>query len=59
MPLVNKSNKGDLYVDVITEIPISLNREQRKLLEELKNTETPDNQPESDKFKSNVTKLKR
>ena len=59
MPLVNKSNKGDLYVDVITEIPISLNREQRKLLEEIKNTETPDNQPESNKFNSNVTKLKR
>ena len=59
MPLVNKSNKGDLYVDVITEIPISLNREQRKFLEDLKSTETPDNQPESNKFNSNVTKLKR
>ena len=58
MPVVNRSNKGDLYVDVYTEIPVSLSREQRKILEELRSIETPDNQPESTKFNSSVDKLK-
>ena len=52
MSMVNRSNKGDLYVDVYTEIPVSLSREQRKILEELRSIETPDNQPESTKFNS-------
>ena len=58
MSMVNRSNKGDLYVDVYTEIPVSLSREQRKILEELRSIETPDNQPESTKFNSSVDKLK-
>ena len=58
MPIVNKSSKGDLYVDVYTEIPVSLTREQRKILEELRGIETPDNQPESTKFNANVDQLK-
>ena len=58
MPILNKSSKGDLYVDVYTEIPVSLTREQRKILEELRGIETPDNQPESTKFNANVDQLK-
>ena len=58
MPILNKSGKGDLYVDVYTEIPVSLTREQRKILEELRGIETPDNQPESAKFNASVDQLK-
>ena len=59
MPAINGSNKGDLYVDVYTETPVSLNKEQRKILEELKSLETSSNQPESDNFIKKVEKIRR
>ena len=50
MPVINGSNKGDLYVDVYTETPVSLNKKQREILEELQSMENSSNQPESEDF---------
>ena len=32
MPMMGNKNYGDLYIQVITEVPISLNKEQKELL---------------------------
>jgi len=58
MPVVNRSNKGDLYVDVYTEIPVSLNKKQRKALEDLQKLEEASNHPDSNKFISKVEKIR-
>ena len=58
MPVVNRSNKGDLYVDVYTEIPVSLNKQQRKVLEELRNLEENSNHPDSTNFTNKVNKTR-
>ena len=59
MPVINSSNKGDLYVDVYTETPVSLNKQQRKILEELQEMESASNQPESESFIKKVKKIRR
>ena len=56
MPVINNSNKGDLYVDVYTETPVSLNKQQRKILEDFQSMETSNNQPESENFIKKVKK---
>ena len=56
MPVINNSNKGDLYVDVYTETPVSLNKRQRKILEDFQSMETSNNQPESENFIKKVKK---
>ena len=58
MPVVNRSNKGDLYVDVYTEIPVSLNKKQRKALEELQKIEESSNHPESIEFINKVKNIR-
>jgi molecular chaperone DnaJ len=58
MPVINRSNKGDLYVDVYTEIPVSLNKKQRKALEDLQKLEEASNHPDSNKFISKVEKIR-
>ncbi|MAC40195.1 MAG: molecular chaperone DnaJ [Pelagibacterales bacterium] len=58
MPVVNRSNKGDLYVDVYTEIPVSLNKKQRKVLEELQKIEEASNNPESNNFINKVKNIR-
>ena len=58
MPVVNRSNKGELYVDVYTEIPVSLNKQQRKVLEELRNLEENSNHPDSTNFTNKVNKTR-
>jgi molecular chaperone DnaJ len=58
MPIINRSNKGDLYVDVYTEIPVSLSKQQRKVLEELKNLEETSNHPDSNNFINKVNKVR-
>ena len=58
MPVVNRSNKGDLYVDVYTEIPVSLNKKQRKVLEELQKLEEASNNPESNNFINKVKNIR-
>ncbi len=43
--VVNSSSRGDLYVHVDVKIPSKLSREQRKLLEQLRDTLPVDNAP--------------
>jgi molecular chaperone DnaJ len=45
VPQVNGSGRGDLYVHIDVRIPARLSREQRKLLEELRDTLPVDNSP--------------
>ena len=49
----------DLYVDVYTETPVSLNKKQREILEELQSMENSSNQPESEDFIKKVKKAGR
>jgi|TARA_B110000438_G_scaffold74577_1_gene74666 molecular chaperone DnaJ len=58
MPVVNRSNKGDLYVDVYTEIPVSLSKKQRKVLQELQKLEEKSNHPDSNNFINKVEKIR-
>ena len=39
MPVLRKSSRGDLYIRIIPEVPISLSKRQKELLEEFKNLE--------------------
>jgi len=39
MPIMKNKNYGDLYIQAITEVPISLSKEQKNLLEEFKKLE--------------------
>src|SRR3954447_8977903 len=45
VPHVNGSGRGDLYVHVDVKVPTRLSREQRKLLEQLRDTLPVDNSP--------------
>jgi len=39
MPIMRNKSYGDLYIQVITEVPVSLTKEQKKLLEQFKKLE--------------------
>ena len=39
MPLLRRGNYGDLYIRIVTEVPVSLNSQQKKLLEEFRKIE--------------------
>ena len=39
MPVLRRSTLGDLYIRIITEVPISLSKKQKELLEEFKKLE--------------------
>jgi molecular chaperone DnaJ len=45
VPILNGSGRGDLYVHIDVKIPARLTREQRKLLEQLRDTLPVDNRP--------------
>jgi molecular chaperone DnaJ len=45
VPVVNGSGRGDLYVHIEVRTPSRLTREQRKLLEQLRDTLPVDNAP--------------
>jgi len=45
MPMIRNKNYGDLYIQVITEVPVSLTKEQKKLLEEFKKLEDTKTNP--------------
>jgi molecular chaperone DnaJ len=45
VPSVNGNGRGDLYVHIDVRVPAKLTREQRKLLEQLRDTLPVDNQP--------------
>ena len=50
MPYMRGSGTGDLYVQVNTEVPISLNREQKELLEKFRQIENEKSNPSIKKF---------
>ncbi|MBA1338669.1 MAG: mol [Pelagibacterales bacterium] len=45
MPMMRNKNYGDLYIQATTEVPISLTKEQRNLLEEFKKLEDSKTNP--------------
>ena len=50
MPYMRGSENGDLYVQVNTEVPVSLNREQKELLEKFRKIENEKSNPSIKKF---------
>jgi len=45
MPIMRSKNYGDLYIQAITEVPVSLTKEQKNLLEQFKNLEDAKTNP--------------
>ena len=45
MSMMRNKNYGDLYIQAITEVPVSLTKEQKKLLEEFKKLEDTKTNP--------------
>ena len=39
MPIMRNKDYGDLYIQVFTEVPVSLTKEQKNLLEQFKKLE--------------------
>ena len=39
MPILRRNMFGDLYIKIVTEVPISLSKRQKELLEEFKGLE--------------------
>ena len=56
MPILRRNMFGDLYIKIVTEVPISLSKRQKELLEEFKGLE--DNKP-TPIIKSFVEKAKK
>ncbi len=50
MPYMGGSGNGDLYVQVNTEVPVSLNKEQKELLEKFRKIENEKSNPSIKKF---------
>ena len=50
MPYMRGSGDGDLYVQINTEVPISLNKEQKNLLEKFREIENEKSNPSIKKF---------
>ena len=50
MPLIRGSGSGDLYVQANTEVPVSLNKEQKELLEKFRKIENEKSNPSIKKF---------
>ena len=45
MPMMRNKSYGDLYIQAITEVPVSLTREQKSLLEQFKKLEDTKTNP--------------
>ena len=45
MPMMRNKDYGDLYIQAITEVPISLTKEQKNLLEQFKKLEDSKTNP--------------
>ena len=50
MPFMRRGDYGDLYVQVNTEVPVSLNKEQKELLEKFRDIENEKSNPSIKKF---------
>ena len=50
MPFMRRGDYGDLYVQVTTEVPVSLNKQQKELLEKFREIENEKSNPSIKKF---------
>ena len=50
MPFMRRGDYGDLYVQVKTEVPVYLNKEQKDLLERFRKIENEKSNPSNKKF---------
>ena len=50
MPMLRSSGFGDLYLQIKVETPISLNKEQKELLEKFREIENDKSNPSIKKF---------
>jgi len=50
MPYMRSSGNGDLYIQVNTEVPVSLNKDQKELLEKFREIENEKSNPSIKKF---------
>ena len=50
MPMMRNKNYGDLYIQAVVETPVSLTKEQKKLLEEFKKLEDNKTSPSIKNF---------
>ena len=50
MPFMRGSGNGDLYVQIETEVPVSLNKEQKELLEQFREIENEKSNPSIKQF---------
>ena len=50
MPFIRRGDYGDLYVQIKTEVPISLNKQQKELLEKFRKIENEKSNPSIKKF---------
>ena len=50
MPIMRGSGNGDLYIQIVTEVPISLTSEQKQLLEKFRILENNKSNPSIKKF---------
>ena len=50
MPIIRNKDYGDLYIQVVTEVPVSLNKEQKNLLEQFKKLEDTKTSPSIKSF---------
>ena len=50
MPMLRSGGYGDLYLQVKIETPVSLNKEQKELLEKFRDLEDSKNNPENQSF---------
>ena len=50
MPVVRGKDYGDLYIRIITEVPISLSKEQKELLEKFRTLENAKTNPNISNF---------
>lgn len=54
MPVLRTRQSGDLYVQVVVETPVKLNRRQRELLQEFEKATSDENNPDAHGFLSRV-----
>jgi molecular chaperone DnaJ len=57
MPLIRKNIFGDLYVRIITEVPVSLNKRQKEIMEEFRSLEKENASPLLSSFFKKVSKF--
>ena len=57
MPMMRNKNYGDLYIRALTEVPVSLTREQKNLLEQFKKLEDTKTNPIMKDFFENAKRF--